>query len=185
MKSLLIQLTLFTLLFTTLATSAQVKTDSLQTKQLHIISYQRVISNNYKSWAIQYREFKAESKEFVIPLTYSFGNSVINGSYLKKKNIKEVDTFSLGVGFDGYEYLGDGLYFNLGVGVQSGMESIERNSGTTDKRFLIGASGNTGFLYVPFPDFGFTIGAKVIGKLSNSKALTSSVGFSLELGLNF
>lgn len=176
---------LLTLLLLPLVASAQVALDSIPAKQLHIISYTKVFGSNYKSWSVQYREFECESKEFVIPITLSFGNTTIDESHLEKKNIKEVDTFSLGLGFDGYEHLGNGLYFKLGLGILTGMESIEKHNETTDEKFLIGLSSNTGFLYVPYADFGLVIGMNVAGKLSNSQALSRSFGFGIELGLNF
>jgi hypothetical protein len=163
----------------------QTKSDSLLINQLHMITYKHVISKNHKSTSIQYREFQKEVKEFVIPITLSFGTTNIDGSFLEKKNIKDVDTYSLGFGFDGYEHLGDGFYFNLGLGGFSGAESIERISTDRNTRFLIGGTASTGLLYVPFNDFGFVIGFNIIGKLSNSKVLNHSIGFGIEGGFNF
>jgi len=171
--------------FTPLFSLAQFKTDSTALKQVHMITYEHIFSQNYNSWSIQYREFEKESDKFVIPITLSFGNTHINGSFLKNKNIKNVDTYALGLGFDGYEYLGSGVYFNLGIGVSPGVESIEKENEERNTKFLISTSVNTGLLYVPFPDFGLTIGLNIIGRLSNSRVLSRSLGFGIEAGFNF
>lgn len=164
---------------------SQTKSDSLSINQLHMISYTHVISRNYQSTSIQYREFQKETKKFVIPVTLSFGNTNIDDSFLEQKNVKDVDTYSLGLGFDGYEYLGGGFYLNIGLGGFSGAESIERISADRNTRFLIGGTASTGLIYVPFNDFGFVIGFNIIGKLSNSKVLSHSIGFGIEGGFNF
>ncbi|WP_438712705.1 hypothetical protein ACSTS3_10860 [Aquimarina muelleri] len=178
-----IYVTLFSLL--PLSVFSQKKLDTLLINQLHMITYKHVVSRNYQSTSIQYREFQKETKEFVIPITLSFGSTNIDGSFLEKKNIKDVDTYSLGFGFDGYEHLGGGFYFNLGLGGFIGAELIERISTDKNTRFLIGGNASTGLLYIPFNDLGFVIGFNIIGKLSNSKVLNHSIGFGIEGGLNF
>ncbi|WP_422860416.1 hypothetical protein ACOKFD_06025 [Flagellimonas sp. S174] len=168
-----------------LHTSAQTATDSLNPPLVHMVTFERVSSRNYQSWSIQYREFEKQSKEFVIPLTLSFGNTTIDGSFLENKDIKEVDTYSLGFGFDGYEYLGSGFYFNLGLGAFPGVETIERQNNDRTTGFLIGGTASTGFLFIPFPEFGLVLGLNAIGRLSNSKVISSSIGFGIEAGFNF
>ncbi|MCK8521496.1 hypothetical protein M0D21_07950 [Aquimarina sp. D1M17] len=157
----------------------------LDLQQLHMITYQHTYSKHYQSWSVQYREFKKESKKFQIPITLSFGTTNINSDFLADKNIKDVDTYALGMGFDGYEYLGSGFYFNLGIGVSPGWETVERITSEKSTKFLIGGNINTGLLYVPFPDFGLMIGGKITGKLSNSRVLNRAVGFAIEAGINF
>jgi len=178
---------IYVMLFSLLpsSVSGQIKSDSLLINQLHMITYKHMVSRNYQSTSIQYREFQKEAKEFVLPITISFGSTNIDGSFLKQKNIKDVDTYSLGFGFDGYEHIGGGFYFNLGLGGFSGAESIKRISTDRSTRFLIGGTASTGLLYVPFNDFGFVIGLNFIGNLSNSKVLNHSIGFGIEGGFNF
>lgn len=168
-----------------LQTSAQVEQDSLEARQLHMITFKKILSHNYQGWSVQYREFEAETSEFVIPVTFSYGNTRFDDGFLENKGIKDIDTYALGLGFDGYEHLGNGLYFNLGLGLQSGLESVETLSDTKSNRFLIGGSASTGFLYAPFPEFGLVLGVNVIGRLSNSKGQSRSIGFGLEAGFNF
>lgn len=168
-----------------LSLSAQSLSDSTTTKQMHMVTYEQIFSKNYNSWSVQYREFEKESKEFVIPITLSFGNTNVRGNILEDKNIKNVDTYTLGFGFDGYEYIGDGIYFNLGVGVSPGVESIERQNNDKNTKFLIGGNINTGLLYIPFSDFGLVIGLNITGRLSNSDVLARSLGFGIEAGFNF
>lgn len=163
----------------------QTKLDSSLVNQLHLITYKHVLSRNYQSTSIQYREFQKETKEFVIPITLNFGTTSLNTSFLERKNIKDIDTYSLGIGFDGYEYLGDGFYLNIGLGGFSGAESIKRISADRNTRFLIGGTASTGLMYIPFNDFGFVIGFNIIGKLSNSKVLNRSIGLGIEGGFNF
>ncbi|WP_417367163.1 hypothetical protein [Flavobacterium beibuense] len=169
----------------TLSLSAQSLSDSAAIKQIHLVTYEQIFSKNCNSWSVQYREFEKESQEFVIPITLSFGNTKVRGNLLEDKNIKNVDTYALGFGFDGYEYMGDGLYFNLGVGVSPGIESIEKQNNDKNTKFLIGGIINTGLLYVPFSDFGLVIGLKITGRLSNSDVLARSLGFGIEAGFNF
>ncbi|WP_420573530.1 hypothetical protein [Kordia sp.] len=157
----------------------------LDLQQLYMISYQHTFSKYYNGWSVHYREFKKESDKFQIPITLSFGKTNIDQSFLERKNIKNVANYSLGMGFDGYEYLGNDFYINLGVGVSPGLETVERITVEKSTKFLIEGSMNTGFLYVPFPDFGLVIGGKIIGKLSNSRALNRSLGFAIEAGINF
>ncbi|MEW7278877.1 hypothetical protein ABW636_09815 [Aquimarina sp. 2201CG1-2-11] len=154
-------------------------------QQLHMITYQHTFGKYYNSWSVQYREFKKNTDEFQIPITLSFGKTNMDKNFLENKNIKNIDTYSLGMGFDGYEYLGSGFYFNLGVGVSPGLEAIERITGEKSTNFLIEGNINTGLLYVAFPDFGLVIGGKIIGKLSNSRALNRTLGFAIEAGINF
>ncbi|WP_422004189.1 hypothetical protein [Roseivirga pacifica] len=150
-----------------------------------MVTYEHVFSKNYKSWAIHYREFDKQSNEFVIPITLSFGNMKLKDDFLDNKNIKAVDSYAIGFGFDGYEYLGSGFYLNMGVGISPGIESIEDKNEERNSRFLIGGSAKTGLLFVPFPDFGFVIGFNITGRLSNSSALSRSIGFGFESGFNF
>ncbi len=161
------------------------KNPELDLQQLHMITYQHTYSKHYQSWSVQYREFKKESKEFQIPITFSFGTTNMNSDFLADKNIKDVDTYTLGMGFDGYEYLGGRFYFNLGIGVSPGWETVERTTREKSTKFLIGGNINTGLLYVPFPDFGLVIGVKITGKLSNSRVLNRAVDFAIEAGINF
>ncbi|SHJ10197.1 hypothetical protein [Aquimarina spongiae] len=181
----------YTLLFVLLSQllSAQNKPElnlsEFDLQQLHMVTYQHTFSKHYISWSVQYREFKKRSKEFRIPITLSFGKTNMNKDFLENKNIKDVDTYSFGMGFDGYEYLGSGFYFNLGIGVSPGLETVDHITEGKSTKFLIGGNINTGLLYVPFPDFGLVIGGKIIGNLSNSSVLDRSLGFAIEAGINF
>lgn len=185
MRHLLVFPSLFLIFLCPLLSSAQSVVDSTALPQLHMLTYERVSSKHYHSWSLQYREFAKESPEFVIPVTLSFGSTSIDGNYLERKDVCEVGSYAMGFGFDGYEYLGSGLYFNLGLGVSPGVETVEWQSGGRDSRFLIGGTANLGLLYVPFPDFGLVIGLHTMGRLSNSSVLNRAIGLGIEFGFNF
>ena len=164
---------------------AQDTTPQSDTSQLHMVTFKSTISKNYQGWSIQYREFEKKANDFVIPITLSFGNTEWKEGLLEEKGIREIGTYALGLGFDGYEYLGNGFYLNLGLGISPGLESIKDLAGKRNHRFLIGGRLQTGLLYVPFPEFGLVFGTNVIGQLSNSKVLNHSLAFSFEAGINF
>ncbi len=164
---------------------AQTPSDSAMTERIHMVTYTKNFSKRYEGWSIQYREFDGGTDEFVIPITLSFGSTRIDQTLLEKKDIASLDTYSLGLGFDGYERLGKGTYLNLGLGAMAGLESIETTKQQNINRFLIGGTSKIGLLFVPFQELGLVFGANALGRLSNSKAVRYDLGLSLEVGINF
>ncbi|MEM9671839.1 MAG: hypothetical protein ACFB15_29285 [Cyclobacteriaceae bacterium] len=164
---------------------AQTPLDSAGTEKIHMVTYTKNFSKRYQGWSIQYREFNGSTDEFVIPITLSFGSTRINQTLLEKKDITSLDTYSLGLGFDGYERLGKGTYLNLGLGAMAGLESIETTKQQNINRFLIGGTSKIGLLFVPFQELGLVFGANALGRLSNSRVVRYDLGMSLEVGINF
>ena len=171
--------------FAPIDAAAHPPSDSLAPEQMHMITYRHVFSHNHQRWSLQYRAFEKQAEGFVLPITFSIGHTFHRSDLLRNRGIEDVDTYALGLGFDGYEHLLGGLYVNLGLGVAPGVESIFWQKGDQETRFLIEGTANVGLLYVPFPDLGVVFGFTVLGKLSNSKALGHSIGFGVEVGVNF
>ncbi|WKN41165.1 hypothetical protein [Tunicatimonas pelagia] len=174
-----------TLVIAPFLAKAQTSLDSATVDNIHMLTYTKTFSKHYQGWSIQYREFDGSTDEFVIPITLSFGSARIDQALLEKKDIASLDTYSLGLGFDGYERLGKGTYLNLGLGTIVGLESIETTKQQRIDRFLIGGTSKIGLLFVPFQELGLVFGANALGRLSNSRAVRYDLGLSLEVGVNF
>ena len=86
---------------------------------------------------------------------------------------------------DRHEYLGNRLYFNLGVGIQPGAEVVFFNDDRRVTRFLLISTAHSGLLFVPFSEFGIVLGAGIRGRVSNSKGIKHAIGWGFEVGINF
>lgn len=158
----------------------EIKKDSV-----HMLTYKKVFSKNYRGWKISYTEFKDNLDDFIIPFTFSFDNYKVKPNVYKDKKINSLDTYALGFGFDGYQKLLKGTYLILGVNTPIGLEIIKNIDHKKRNHFLIGIEPKIGLKLITAKELGIVIGGNAFWRLSNSKVLNNEIGFELEVGINF
>lgn len=174
-----------TTMFCFMSVSLTPQENEIKKDSVHIISIKKKFSKNYTGWKLSYTEFKDNLDEFIIPFTFSFEGYKLKPEIFKEKRITSLDTYALGIGFDGYQKLTKGCYLNLGLNAPIGMEVIKNLNGKRKRSFLIGIEPKIGLKFITDKDLGFVIGGNTFWKFSNSKVLNNGIGFEIELGINF
>lgn len=175
----------FYMAFSSIQGYAQSTSKISNAKTLYIIGYQKQFSQHYDGYSISFKEVKDTLNVFTIPLVYSFGNSSLKKTSLKKMNLESLDNITVGLGFNGYEQLIKGFFLNLGIGTKIGSEISQTLANDKSRNFLISGNSNIGFLWVPSKELGITIGSSLFVSLSNSKYINKDWGVNLEIGINF
>lgn len=173
------------LLFLVHTAPLKAQENELKKDSIYMLTYKRVFSKNYKGWKISYTEFKDNLDDFIIPFTFSFDTYKVRSNVLEEKNINSLDTYALGVGFDGYQKLIKGTYLVLGANIPLGLEVIKNFDNKKNSHFLIGVEPKLGLKFLTSKELGLVIGGSAFWRLSNSKALHNEIGFELEIGINF
>ena len=164
---------------------AQTASEISNAKTIYIVGYQKQLSQHYDGYSISFKEVKDTLNVFTIPLVYSFGNSSLKKSSLQKMNLESLDNITVGLGFNGYEQLIKGFFFNLGIGTKIGSEISQTLVNDKFRNFHISGNSNIGFLWIPSKELGITIGSSLFGSLSNSKYINKDWGVNVEIGINF
>ena len=154
-------------------------------KTIHIVSVQKIFSENYKGYTFQYSEFLDSSDDFIIPASFSFGNYRLKEETLQKKGFQLVDRFLLGAGADGYIKIWSGVYVGIGLHIPFGYERTRSFQDIIQHKFLIGLEANQGVRIMPWKELGLVFGINFNQHFCTSRVLSKELGYELEFGINF
>ncbi len=154
-------------------------------KWFNIISFKRVLDRYNEGWEVAYTGFLDSEKDFIIPFVIGYGQSRAKSNIVQERGYRSVDSYALGLGFNGYLKITPGVYLDIGLNVPIGMEVLRDLEDKKSTNFLIGLRTNQGVKIIPWKDFGIVIGAGLFQRWQTSKTENINFGFELEVGINF
>jgi hypothetical protein len=154
-------------------------------KWFNMLTFKRILSNHNKGWKVNYIGFLDTDDDFILPFVLSYDQYSLKSDELIKKKYKSVDTYSIGVGFDGLIKISPGIYANFGINIPIGIETITSQANRKKGNSLIGVSTKQGIKIIPWKNYGIVIGAGLFQQIQTSKVYKTDFGFELELGINF
>ncbi|TLP74174.1 hypothetical protein [Maribacter sp. ACAM166] len=154
-------------------------------KWFNMLTFKRMTDKYNEGWNVSYTGFSDNEKDLIIPFVIGYGQSRAKSDIVQERGYSTVDSYALGLGFNGYIKITPGVYVDIGLNVPIGMEVLIDLEDKKSTNFLIGFRANQGVKIIPWKDFGIVIGASLFQQWQTSKVINRNFGFALELGINF
>jgi hypothetical protein len=154
-------------------------------KWFNMLTFKRMTDKYNEGWNVSYTGFSDNEKDLIIPFVIGYGQSRAKSNIVQERGYRSVDSYALGLGFNGYLKITPGVYLDIGLNVPIGMEVLRDLEDKKSTNFLIGLRTNQGVKIIPWKDFGMVIGAGLFQQWQTSKVINRNIGFVLELGINF
>ena len=166
-----------------LDTTAYVKSTS---KWINIITWTQKYGIHASGFEIMcYGYFLKNDSKWILPITFGIEVLKINDDYFSQSGYQSARVNYYMVGISPLRKLNDYFYFNLGMQLLIGSESLTDYGGNESTNEIFGIAPSEGFMFIPKSKIGLSVGVGLYEKLLTSSVYQNDIGLKLEIGLKF